>query len=75
MIACLKNSELFFRSTVSGADLGWGGGAQGARAPPTFFPEEKLRTFKKYKNVNKIFQIELKLKHDMTCLMTIAETK
>ena len=51
-------------------------GAQGARVPPYFFLEKKLPTSKKIKkyNINEIYQEKPRLK-EMTCLMTIAETK
>ena len=52
------------------------GGTEGTchHHPPLSFPRKKLPTSKKENNINKIYQIKSRLK-EMTCLMTIPETK
>ena len=67
-----------FLHPCTGADLrGGGGGVEHRRhVPPLFFPRKKLCPCQKIQkhNINKIYQIEPRLK-EMTCLMSIAETK
>ena len=61
---------------MSVADLEGGNGGQ--EAPPSFlfFPRKNIADKEKIhkRNINKIYQVEPTLK-EMTCLMTIAETK
>ena len=62
---------------MSVADLGGGWGGH-APPPPSFlfFPRKNIADKEKIhkRNINKIYQVEPTLK-EMTCLMTIAETK
>ena len=57
---------------IAGADFGRETGGT-CPHPPLFSPRKNLHTSKKY-SINKIYQINPRLK-EMSCLMTIAETK
>ena len=72
--------ELIWCTKYSNVSCGFRGGHRGAsRAPPPsflFFPRKNIADKEKIhkRNINKIYQVEPTLK-EMTCLMTIAETK
>ena len=74
MLSCNFGNNLIKRQSETGADLG--GGHRGHVPSPRIFSQKKIPHKQKIQkhNINKICQIELRLK-EMTCLMIIPKTK